>query len=187
MKPQVNTRPLTETQAKVLALFESNARAGLNSPTLSEICSHFGWASTAAARDHVQALKKKGKLKSGVARAARSTTLAFAPDDMFTRTYSREHATTTTYKLPVKGPGWRVPSSSSWTFQHRGRHLRHLGILNGDIVEVGPVESATKPRLVVVERAGGPALTMKPGATEKQLGVAVGLGRSLLALASSRR
>ena len=78
--PQIMSEPawkytLTRTQGQVLRVFEERANNALPPPTLRELCEKFGWASTAAARDHVRALIKKGALVHGK-RGARATHLA---------------------------------------------------------------------------------------------------------------
>jgi predicted DNA-binding transcriptional regulator len=52
----------TKKQLKVLAFIKSQKTF----PTFPQISTHFGWASDNAARAHVAALLKKGKLKRGL-------------------------------------------------------------------------------------------------------------------------
>jgi repressor LexA len=53
--------PLTKKQARVLAFIQAQQQSGL-SPTMREICDHFGFRSPNAATDHVKALRRKGYL-----------------------------------------------------------------------------------------------------------------------------
>jgi repressor LexA len=53
--------PLTKRQARVLAFIQARQESGM-SPTMREICDHFGFRSPNAATDHVKALRKKGYL-----------------------------------------------------------------------------------------------------------------------------
>lgn len=53
--------PLTKRQARILRFIEAQKMSGL-SPTMREICDHFGFKSPNAATDHVKALRKKGYL-----------------------------------------------------------------------------------------------------------------------------
>lgn len=53
--------PLTKKQARVLAFIQAQQQSGL-SPTMREICDHFGFKSPNAATDHVKALRRKGYL-----------------------------------------------------------------------------------------------------------------------------
>lgn len=65
---QVNTSAqmstaLTETQETVLAFIVRHQETHARPPSLREICEEFGFASSNAARNHVQALARKGFLK----------------------------------------------------------------------------------------------------------------------------
>jgi repressor LexA len=66
---------LTKRQRQVLDFVQSVQRAGDSPPTLREIATHFGFKSSRAAADHLDALKRKGFLESerGKARALRVT------------------------------------------------------------------------------------------------------------------
>lgn len=64
---------LTARQNQVLEFVRSALHRGHPAPTLREIAEHFGFGSTRAAADHLDALKRKGFLESapGKARALR--------------------------------------------------------------------------------------------------------------------
>lgn len=66
---------LTKRQRQVLDFIQSVQRAGGSAPTLREIAAHFGFKSSRAAADHLDALKRKGFLESdaGKARTLRVT------------------------------------------------------------------------------------------------------------------
>ena len=66
---------LTKRQRQVLDFIQSVQRAGDSTPTLREIAAHFGFRSSRAAADHLDALKRKGFLESeaGKARSLRVT------------------------------------------------------------------------------------------------------------------
>ncbi len=66
----------TKRQRQVLDFILSAQRAGSPTPTLREIAAHFGFKSSRAAADHLDALKHKGLLESdaGKARSLRVTT-----------------------------------------------------------------------------------------------------------------
>lgn len=66
---------LTKRQRQVLDFVQSVQRTGDSPPTLREIATHFGFKSSRAAADHLDALKRKGFLESerGKARALRVT------------------------------------------------------------------------------------------------------------------
>lgn len=64
---------LTRRQQQVLEFIQSALRAGDPAPTLREIAAHFGFSSSRAAADHLDALKRKGVVEAdpGKARALR--------------------------------------------------------------------------------------------------------------------
>jgi repressor LexA len=66
---------LTKRQRQVLDFIQSMRRSAETTPTLREIAAHFGFRSSRAAADHLEALKRKGFLQSepGKARALRVT------------------------------------------------------------------------------------------------------------------
>jgi repressor LexA len=66
---------LTNQQRLVLDFIQSQQRLGKSPPTLREIAGHFGFKSSRAAADHLDALKRKGFLESepGKARSLRVT------------------------------------------------------------------------------------------------------------------
>ncbi len=64
-------QPLTRKQARVLAFIHAQQESGL-SPTMREICEHFGFKSPNAATDHVKALRRKGYLLNNPSGKARN-------------------------------------------------------------------------------------------------------------------
>jgi repressor LexA len=66
---------LTKRQRQILDFIQSVRRSTESSPTLREMAAHFGFKSSRAAADHVDALKRKGYLESdnGKARSLRVT------------------------------------------------------------------------------------------------------------------
>lgn len=65
---------LTERQREVLDFIVTSQQCSGHSPTLRDICQHFGFRSPKAAADHVAALERKGVL-ARQARRARSLTV----------------------------------------------------------------------------------------------------------------
>ena len=55
---------LTKRQRQVLDFIQFQQRTGESAPTLREIAAHFGFNSSRAAADHLDALKRKGVLQS---------------------------------------------------------------------------------------------------------------------------
>src|SRR5262249_1422565 len=64
---------LTKRQQEVLEFIERALQQGQPAPTLREIAAHFGFSSSRAAADHLDALKRKGVLEAppGKVRALR--------------------------------------------------------------------------------------------------------------------
>lgn len=60
---------LTSIQRQVLATIRARVDRGDPAPTYRDLCAEFGWASTGTARDHLQALAKKGVLRLAGGRA----------------------------------------------------------------------------------------------------------------------
>ena len=56
--------PLTTIQKEVLKFIYESIRFQKLPPTIREIAEHFGYSSTGTARDHLEALKKKGYIKT---------------------------------------------------------------------------------------------------------------------------
>jgi len=57
---------ITDRQSNILAFCIEHWEAGESLPSLREICAHFGYASTRAAADHLNALKTKGYLADDI-------------------------------------------------------------------------------------------------------------------------
>lgn len=53
---------LTETQSRVLDFVDEETGLNGRPPTIKEIARHFGWSSVSTAQQHLDALKKKGRL-----------------------------------------------------------------------------------------------------------------------------
>lgn len=65
----VENEPLTPPQAELLATIRDRVRRGEPAPSYRDLCAEFGWASTGTARDHLQALARKGYITLGGGRA----------------------------------------------------------------------------------------------------------------------
>jgi repressor LexA len=88
-------RPLTPRQQAVLAFLRAEtARRGFP-PTLREVGEHFGFRSTASARDHLRALERKGCL-TRQPHLSRGIVLAAPPPPV-------AHSTTKKSKMPPRG------------------------------------------------------------------------------------
>jgi repressor LexA len=71
IQPPAVRLPLTKKQARVLAFIQARQESGM-SPTMREICEHFGFRSPNAATDHVKALRRKGYLANNPRGKARN-------------------------------------------------------------------------------------------------------------------
>lgn len=172
----VNMFDLSPSQRGVLRYFEERAAAGLPPPTLRDICERFGWASTAAARDHVRRLKAKGLLRAGADGAARATTLALPPAAFrHPDRIDRDHPWT--FPLPA---GYVPERPGTWTFVCKSARHRHHGILRGDTVIVGPVTELTAPTLYVVQAKRGFSIRTALGPKTTAVGLVIASGRSFL-------
>lgn len=66
MRTRIVPPTLTDRQAEVLGFVQARQRAGGLPPTLDEICTHFGFSSANAAREHLRLIQKKGYLQRAV-------------------------------------------------------------------------------------------------------------------------
>ena len=72
---------LTKRQQQVLDFIQSAQRAGEPAPTLREVAAHFGFKSSRAAADHLDALKRKGAVQADAGKAR--TLRAISPLERF--------------------------------------------------------------------------------------------------------
>lgn len=170
---------LTDRQKDVLDLFQERSARGEPPPTYREIADHFGWSSATAAQGHVRALVRKGRLKVSPQGQARGTSLG-SPIAYRTTLLSSLakrgglELSVPTYVLPEEGVlfAFHMPD---------GRLAKH-GILERDLVFVGPVGAPAKPRFPVIAESGAP-VAVAPGAASGRMvrGVVVAIMRSLCA------
>lgn len=155
---------LTPLQRRILAAIRRRAERGEAPPTYRDLCAEFGWSSTGTARDHLQALAKKGhvELGKGRARRIRLTDQVLAP-------------ATTVRVVGVVAAGspvdaeqldlGMVPAPSEWGQSSRlfalrvsGQSMRDAGILDGDVVVVRRQTAADNDDVVVASLEGGTTL-----------------------------
>jgi repressor LexA len=137
---------LTARQRQVLEFVQKALRAGTPAPSLREIAAHFGFASTRAAADHLEALKRKGALESepGKARSWRVR----SPLQNLRKTVvdipllgsipagfadSREQEIRACISMDVQSLGLR-PSQQTFALEARGDSMIGRHITDGDIV-----------------------------------------------------
>jgi repressor LexA len=143
---------LTKRQRQVLEFVRSIQRAGETTPTLREIAAHFGFTSSRAAADHLDALKRKGFLESepGKARSLRVTSLLeklrsrIVDIPLFGEIpagmpQAREQDAEGCVSLDVESVGFK-PTRNTFALRVTGDSMIGRHILNGDIVvlEHGP-------------------------------------------------
>jgi len=150
---------LSPGQARVLDALRRRAEDGAPPPTYRELCDQFGWKSTGTARDHLQALAKKGyvELADGRARQTRliedcrpvtqvpilGRVVAGIPDEA------------------VEDAAGMVPVPRAWTSAGRhfaltvdGDSMVGAGILDGDLVVVRATPTARDGDVVVATIEG---------------------------------
>ncbi|MGA9779322.1 MAG: transcriptional repressor LexA [Limisphaerales bacterium] len=143
---------LTKRQRQILEFVLSAQRAGDSAPTLREIAAHFGFKSSRAAADHLDALKRKGYLQSepGKARTLRVTSpLAklrsrIADIPLFGSIpagmpQTREQDAESCISVDVESIGFK-PTRNTFALLVAGDSMIGRHILDGDIVvlEHGP-------------------------------------------------
>jgi repressor LexA len=143
---------LTRRQQQVLDFVRATQQAGRPAPTLREIAAHFGFRSSRAAADHLDALKRKGVLRAepGKARSLR----ALSPLDSFRRRVAdipafgsipagfsreREQEAEGCVSVDVASLGFN-PTRNTFALRVTGDSMIGRHILDGDIVvlEHGP-------------------------------------------------
>ena len=137
---------LTARQRQVLEFVQKALRAGNPAPSLREIAAHFGFASTRAAADHLDALKRKGALESepGKARSWRVR----SPLQNLRKTVvdipllgsipagfadSREQEIRACISMDIQSLGLR-PSQQTFALEARGDSMIGRHVMDGDIV-----------------------------------------------------
>lgn len=151
---------LTLIQARILAAIRRRADRGEPVPTYRDLCAEFGWSSTGTARDHLQALARKGYLELSGGRAHRQIRLREEPLAVIrVPVVGRVVAgSPITAEENVEG---RIPVPAEWA--GRGAHfalrvtgdsMKDAGILDGDHVIVRQQASAEDGDIVVATLEG---------------------------------
>jgi repressor LexA len=143
---------MTKRQRQVLDFVQSAQRTGGPPPTLREVAARFGFKSSRAAADHLDALKRKGFLESepGKARALRVTsTLAKLRNRIVDipvfgaipagLPQTREQDAEGCVSVDVESIGYK-PTRNTFALRVAGDSMIGRHVLNGDIVvlEHGP-------------------------------------------------
>ena len=155
----VDHGPLTPAQAELLATIRDRAGRGEPAPSYRDLCAEFGWASTGTARDHLQALARKGYIRLGGGRA-RQVRLVDAPAAV-TRVRMLGRVVAGRPSAAAKLDEGEIAVPASWLT--RGRHfalavdgdsMRDAAILDGDTVVVREQPAAKDGEIVVATVEG---------------------------------
>jgi repressor LexA len=148
----VDHEPLTPAQAELLATIRDRASRGEPAPSYRDLCEEFGWASNGTARDHLQALARKGDITPGLLVDA---PVAVARVRMLGRVVAGRPATA------VEIDDGEITVPASWLA--RGRHfaltvdgdsMRDAAIVDGDTVVVREQPTAKDGDIVVATVEG---------------------------------
>lgn len=146
---------LTHIQAKILAVLRRGLELGAPAPTYRELCTEFGWSSTATARDHLRALARKGYIKQATKRAHRNLRLceehpAKAQVPIVGRVLAGIPVTS---EENVEGrlsvPTEWIGRGTYFALRVAGDSMRDCGILEGDYVVVRQRPTAADGDIVV--------------------------------------
>lgn len=159
MQSSVDHEPLTPAQAGLLAAIRDRASRGEPVPSYRDLCEEFGWASTGTARDHLQALARKGYITLGGGRA-RQVRLVDAPVPV-ARLRVLGHVVAGRSSAAVELEDEEIAVPASWLT--RGRHfalnvdgdsMRDAAIVDGDMVVVREQSTAKNGEIVVASVDG---------------------------------
>jgi repressor LexA len=150
-------RGLTKTQQKVVDYFQERARAGEGPPTYRELCRHFGWRSTATARDHLKPLVEKGALLRGD-RRWRGVRLAATPHAPASIPFLGEivagrPSPAEAIAEEIDVPTW-LSRGECFALRVRGLSMLNAGVHDGDIAVIQKTENA-RPRQIVAVTVNG--------------------------------
>ncbi len=159
MPPSVEHEPLTPAQAELLATIRDRASRGEPAPSYRDLCAEFGWASTGTARDHLQALARKGyiTLSGGRARQVRlvEAPAAVARVRILGRVVAgRPEAAAEVDDGEIAVPAAWVGGGRHFALAVDGDSMRDAAILDGDTVVVREQPTAQDGEIVVATVAG---------------------------------
>ncbi|HPO34343.1 MAG TPA: transcriptional repressor LexA [Deltaproteobacteria bacterium] len=155
---------LTLLQRRILAAIRRRSERGEAPPTYRDLCAEFGWSSTGTARDHLQALARKGYVELGEGRARRIR----LTDQVLALATTVQVVGVVAAGSPVGAEEvdlGMVPAPSDWgrssklfALRVSGQSMRDSGILDGDVVVVRRQTSAGNNDIVVASLEGGTTL-----------------------------
>lgn len=144
--------PLTALQEKVLARFKERAGAGLPAPTYKELCAEFGWRSTRAAGAHVEALVRKGHLKSSQGTGRRGAFVGASGVELALRSDPSDTRRTGRGASPIQVPTYLLPigEGEAFVFQVPDTSMVDAGVYPTDLVVARVAGEPRHGDLVVV-------------------------------------
>jgi repressor LexA len=155
----VDHEPLTAAQAELLATIRERANRGESAPSYRDLCAEFGWASTGTARDHLQALARKGYITLGGGRA-RQVRLVDSPAAV-ARVRVLGRVVAGQPEAAVEVPDGEIAVPAAWLGRGRffalcvaGESMRNAAIIDGDTVVVREQSTAADGEIVVATVAG---------------------------------
>lgn len=151
--------PLTPAQAELLAAIRDRASRGEPAPSYRDLCAEFGWASTGTARDHLQALARKGYITLGGGRARQVRLVegpaAVARVRMLGRVVAgRPEIATELVEREIAVPAAWITRGRHFALTVDGDSMRDAAILDGDTVVVREQHTAERGEIVVASVAG---------------------------------
>jgi repressor LexA len=149
--------PLTAAQLQVWESLQRHTARGEPQPTYRELCAEFGWSSTATARDHLQALAKKGyiDLPKGRARAIRVKRTRHSRVPLLGRVTAGRPVAAEQFKESwlVVPPEW-LSCGEHFAVWVSGDSMKDAGIFEGDKV-VARVQAVANDGDIVVATVDG--------------------------------
>ncbi len=150
----VDHEHLTPAQADLLATIRDRASRGDPAPSYRDLCAEFGWASTGTARDHLQALARKGYITLGGGRARQVRLVDAPPAVARVRLLGRVVAGRP--EAAAEEHGGEIVVPADWLTRARhfaltvtGDSMRDAAILDGDTVVVREQRTAQHGEIVV--------------------------------------
>ncbi|MBM4440824.1 MAG: repressor LexA [Candidatus Rokubacteria bacterium] len=146
---------LTAIQLRVLEALRRRADSGEPPPTYRDLCSEFGWASTATARDHLRALTQKGYLDRSGAGGHRSLRIksyraaAVAVPVVGHVTAGVPTPAEQSGEARVAVPADWIRAGTHFAVLVAGESMQGAGILDGDHVVVRHQQTANDGDIVV--------------------------------------
>lgn len=155
----VDHEPLTPTQAEILASIRGRADRGESAPSYRDLCAEFGWASTGTARDHLQALARKGYITLGGGRARQvrlvDSPVAVARVRVLGRVVAGQpEAAIEITEGEVVVPAEWLDGGRFFALCVAGDSMKNAAIIDGDTVIVREQSMAADGEIVVASVAG---------------------------------